>query len=486
MIVRLVSILIAVLIMGAVGTGLYLHEARAPAASAVSAKVTTATDDGAGAAGSAGSSAPDDEPDAVLTRAIPMDEERLALSDVIVQLYDVLGHEAPASLRDVMYTVNTGSFLGRAQLAVIGPLTRGAIDLDLREHDALLTVDRDRVAQAMEEMNGTERQWLDRFAVVLTEQFGGGRRFGTRFISERGDAVPIGDALDAEGRLPERIVLLVHGLDDPGWLWRDAIPALRGAGYSVARFDYPNDGPIADSADFLARELGRLRESGVQHVDVIAHSMGGLVTRDVLTRAAYYDGDGSGDDERPAIDRLIMLGTPNGGSEWARIRTLSEIKEQVSRALRHDGSLLGSLGDGEGEAGEDLLPGSPYLDDLNARANATHTRYTIVAGRVSPVSEGDVDMITSAARMLADTAHPPAWLQARLRATERSADHLFGELVRGVGDGCVTLDSAHLDGVDDVVVVEANHVSMIAEIVPLPGRQPPAIDVILNRLARDD
>jgi hypothetical protein len=60
-------------------------------------------------------------------------------------------------------------------------------------------------------------------------------------------------------KLPSRIVLLVHGLDEPGDIWDDAAVALADAGHTVVRFDYPNDQRIAHSADLLAAALERLK-----------------------------------------------------------------------------------------------------------------------------------------------------------------------------------------------------------------------------------
>ena len=47
-----------------------------------------------------------------------------------------------------------------------------------------------------------------------------------------------------------------------------------GAGYVAARFEYPNDGPIADAADRFAMSLMRLKQMGVQRVDIGLTQMG--------------------------------------------------------------------------------------------------------------------------------------------------------------------------------------------------------------------
>ena len=76
-----------------------------------------------------------------------------------------------------------------------------------------------------------------------------------------------------------RDVVLVHGLDDPGKVWMNLAPRLEKAGYRVWIMTYPNDQPIVDSADLFLRELEDLAKKGIGEIDVVAHSMGGLVVR---------------------------------------------------------------------------------------------------------------------------------------------------------------------------------------------------------------
>ncbi len=302
-----------------------------------------------------------------------------------------------------------------------------------------------------------------------------------------GDPGDYGLALVSAGRVspppapPKRLVVLVHGLDDPIGPWRDLVPALEAEGHVAAVFRYPDDGPIASSADLLAAELGSLRAAGVERVDLVAHSMGGLVARDVLTRDEHYAGDGAGGRRFPALDRLILIGTPHHGAPLAVLRGVAEFGEHVAHAWEGRVSLFDWSEDGRGEAGADVRPGSEFLRGLNGRPLARHTRHTIIAGSVSPVRESGVRILDRTAQRLARGGNAPAWLGALAGSTLSGISSRLRAGVRGLGDGVVALDSALLPGVEDVVILEAGHVEMVQSILPA-DRPPPAIPVILDRL----
>jgi triacylglycerol esterase/lipase EstA (alpha/beta hydrolase family) len=291
-----------------------------------------------------------------------------------------------------------------------------------------------------------------------------------------------GDALDGDWSRPTReqtlephIVLLVHGLDEPGDIWDDMAPALAGDGHHVARFNYPNDQAAATSATTLTRILRALRsEHGVQRVDFVCHSMGGLITRDALTR------DDRGDITTPG--HLVLIGTPNHGSKWAQVQAFGEARDHLARWIERDGkdsgALLGFLVDGTGEAADDLLPGSPFLTELNARPLPRNTPITIIAGKIKPAAARQVGTWLQSPyvrRMLGDE-------QARTLAANAH------DMADSLGDGLVSIESALLEGVDDVVIVEGNHRSILRRIPAMEklgladGSTPPAIPIVLNRL----
>jgi len=87
----------------------------------------------------------------------------------------------------------------------------------------------------------------------------------------------------AQARLGPNAVVLVHRVNYPGRVWRTLIPALLAQKFTVCNLDYLNDQPIAESAQLLASELRVLNQFAVDRVDIIAHSMGGLVSRELLT-----------------------------------------------------------------------------------------------------------------------------------------------------------------------------------------------------------
>ncbi len=268
--------------------------------------------------------------------------------------------------------------------------------------------------------------------------------------------------------LKTRPVVLVHGLDDPGKVWMNLAPALTQAGYRVIIFTYPDDQPIDESADFFARELAELRLAGTMEVDIVAHSMGGLVSRELLTAIRHKTPDSI-----PGVRKLIMVGTPNHGSEMARFRVFSEIRDQLAH-LFEQGSIgwLDWVHDGAGEAGMDLTPGSPFLRELNARPAAADTDLLVIAGVLGRIDRERLQLALERYQdHLPDMARYS--VEQLLDAMQSMAD--------GVGDGLVTLDSARLEGAA-MRIVQGNHLSIIRNVLESSERIPPAIPLILKEL----
>lgn len=124
-------------------------------------------------------------------------------------------------------------------------------------------------------------------------------------------------------------VLLVHGLNsnDKGWA---AYPGfLRQANEYWAGFAVPgmrtgDDIAVQQASTTLLENARTLhnyveqirRQEQAWHVDIVAHSMGGLISRQYLHSFMPTDAPGG----RPVAEHLVMLGTPNQGSECATIQ----------------------------------------------------------------------------------------------------------------------------------------------------------------------
>ena len=273
--------------------------------------------------------------------------------------------------------------------------------------------------------------------------------------------------------LPARCVILVHGLDEPGKVWMNLAPALDEAGFTAIRFSYPNDQGVRDSAAFLLASLQKLRLGGVREIAMVAHSMGGLVCRELLTSPDLDYAGWRARDTIPCIRALIMVGTPNHGSALANLRVFAEVRDQWTRFVHGQGHLLGGIVDGWGEAGEDLQPDSPFLRELNQRPHPSDVRLTVISGVASPISPQDIkERVESWER----GASP------QVRDSLRHMEKALLTVTKGIGDGAVSLDSTRLEGLTDEVIVAGNHLSMIRNVRAASRRVPPAVPIILDRL----
>jgi pimeloyl-ACP methyl ester carboxylesterase len=278
-------------------------------------------------------------------------------------------------------------------------------------------------------------------------------------------------------RLPERydpgrpLVVLVHGLDCSWQNWSDMTDRLAAAGHQYAYFTYPSDQPIAESAAFLGLQMTKLRQSHPRaRVNLLAHSMGGLVGR------AYVEGPGYGGD----VDRLIMIAPPNAGSKWWRVRFLLEAQEHYQLWKHEKGwSPSWMLTDGAGEAGRDLKPGSAFLRELNAGPRRAGVRYTIIAGTQSPTRRVTANCLSRTANSISGRAAGWWGFRQCKRGLSGAADRMRNKVTDG--DGPVEVKSTRLAGVDDFVLVQADHATLCFA----TGRTPPgAWETVRDRLAR--
>ena len=261
-------------------------------------------------------------------------------------------------------------------------------------------------------------------------------------------------------------VLLIHGLDDPGLIWGNLIPILEIKRFNTWVMVYPNDQPVSDSSIFLNQQLKLLKAQGVAELSIVAHSMGGLVSREMLTNPELRCAEQNCENDRVNVNQLIMVGTPNHGSELARVRFFSEIKEQLQRLVNGEEIWLEWIFDGAGEAGIDLIPDSEFLNSLNSRSHPETTDYFVIAGIIG---KDEKDQLTKIYQQY---------------FSDKLLLSIIDSVMNVLGDGLVTVESARLDGVP-LEIVNGNHLTILRNIISTNETTPPAIPLILDKLEKD-
>jgi pimeloyl-ACP methyl ester carboxylesterase len=267
------------------------------------------------------------------------------------------------------------------------------------------------------------------------------------------------------------LVVMIHGLDCGRHNWAPMAELLGGEGYQVAYFAYPSDQPVADSASMLARHMTELRLKFLNgRVDLLAHSMGGLVAR------AYVEGP----DYRGGVEHLILMAVPNHGSDWAKYRAALEVSEHYGLWKYEPGwSWTWMITDGMGEAGRDLKPGSQFLSELNSLPRRDGVKYTIVAGNRHTGRRVTANCIDGTAGVIRGRVSKWWGFRHARRGLERWAGSVRDKECDS--DGPVAVESTRLEGVSDFVLLAADHASLYMP----DGTEPPAAwQVIKDRLAR--
>ena len=290
------------------------------------------------------------------------------------------------------------------------------------------------------------------------------------FYFEADREPPRGAALD------RKTTVLVHGLDDPGAVWRSLAPALVEEGFNVWLMQYPNDQPIGESARLFFEELKGLKQLGIHRISIVAHSMGGLVSREMLTSLEIEYKTSARNRLVPEITVFIMVGTPNHGSQLARFRVFTEVRDHLIRLARGEANWLGAIIDGAGEAKIDLLPGSRFLTELNLQPHPEGVDMLIIAGITSPWNESEINRRVSNLREKVSD-------DQQKRVDELGK--IMISMTHGLGDGLVTVESTRLEGVDHRTV-DGNHLTMIRNMTRGSRRTPPAVPIIVDRLKREE
>ncbi len=242
-------------------------------------------------------------------------------------------------------------------------------------------------------------------------------------------------------RLPdgEPMVLLIHGLDSGPHSMAALRDYLDEAGFHTGVFVYANDEAVDLSGKALSSKLRDFRKRhGDRPVYLVTHSMGGLVSRYMLEMPGLDPGN---------VNMLVMLGTPNHGSQLAAARFLIDFGKFLKRGADKEAA-ASVIRDGLGEAGWDLRPESLVLTDMNAQKRNARVQYRSILGTGAPMTDKQFadfkESVLELSEMTSLTSSTTPWLKKKLEDMD--------ELQTGKGDGAVAVKRGRLQGVQEVLV----------------------------------
>jgi pimeloyl-ACP methyl ester carboxylesterase len=210
-------------------------------------------------------------------------------------------------------------------------------------------------------------------------------------------------AVRAKVAKADRIVLFVHGIIGDT---HEMAASLQRAGVAdrydlILTFDYENlQDPIAETAGSLKERLAAvgLGPGHGKHLDIVAHSMGGLVSR------WFIEQEGG----NRLVRRLVMVGTPNGGSPWPQVHdwaitALAVGLNELSKALWPATVLAGLVRmiEAVNVTLDQMVPGSGFLRDLHASPDPK-IPYLLISGDTSLIAApgGDEERRSKVQRLL--------------------------------------------------------------------------------------
>ena len=152
---------------------------------------------------------------------------------------------------------------------------------------------------------------------------------------------------------PNKIpVLFVHGAAGHPGNWKDVVASLDRTKYQPWVAYYPSGLRLDSSGTVLARFLEELRAKyGFERLVVVAHSMGGLVSRSMILHYAKND-------PRAAMPLFVSISTPWGGHPGANL------------GVEHAPAIIPQW--------YDMVPGSPFLERLFAEPLPPETTFRML------------------------------------------------------------------------------------------------------------
>jgi hypothetical protein len=168
------------------------------------------------------------------------------------------------------------------------------------------------------------------------------------FIQQRGFGVYFLEPYSSK-RIP---VMFVYGIGGSPQDWRTILEKIDRKKYQPWFYQYPTGFRLDKSANALASSFVLLKQRyGFEHMDVVAHSMGGLVSRGAIQRAAILA-------KTNFVARFISISTPWDGHGAAKY------------GVKHLNYPVPSW--------RDMAPGSAYLKEILSKPLPDGTRYDLI------------------------------------------------------------------------------------------------------------
>jgi hypothetical protein len=239
-------------------------------------------------------------------------------------------------------------------------------------------------------------------------------------VAADGTVQSVCDSVEVRKRVAKakRILLFVHGIIGDTQSMAPSVQLAKladsrrplAALYDlVLTFDYENLNTKIEENGRLLKERLEATGLGAGHgktLEIAAHSMGGLVSRWFIEREGG----------NKIVQRLVMLGTPNGGSPWPRVVDWATVA--LGLALNHltaipwPASVIGGLTgwmENPTVALNEMLSTAPVLAELN-KSPDPGIPYVMVAGNTSlipaAVASAGPDKPSLVARLVARLASP--------------------------------------------------------------------------------
>jgi pimeloyl-ACP methyl ester carboxylesterase len=169
-----------------------------------------------------------------------------------------------------------------------------------------------------------------------------------RFIQEHGFGVYFLEPYSTK-KIP---VLFVYGIGGSPQDWRTIFEKMDRKKYQLWFYQYPTGFHLDKSANALANSLILLKQRcGFEYINVVAHSMGGLVARGAIQRAANLA-------KTNFVARFISISTPWDGHGAAKLGVTFMYYPVPSW--------------------RDMVPSSPYLKEILFKPLPVGTRYDLI------------------------------------------------------------------------------------------------------------